>query len=411
MPLSKAEVSGLFNMTPEGALRYLELKGLNIRVDPAAMSGADHAYAFGFANLTRLDIAQDLVNGLRESLKNGQTVTWYQNNLAPILKKKGWWGTEENIDLNTGEITHKQLGNPARLATIFRTTTQGAYNAERYQTMLANAKNRPYWRYVAVMDAKTRPSHARLHNKVFHYLDPIWQFIFPPNGFNCRCRVEALTEEEVKALGLAISKTEEAVTQQVMTGEDESGKPIYTPVRGVRFTDTDGKPVTFFPDVGFDNNPALQVWKANLDKYDIELARPYVKAGLDGPELAQLVSRASAAESTGDMLAGAVLSPADASAFSIKGRTAWLTEHNLAQQLKAKTLPPVNELPRVQGVIESPTVVVSDSSGLLLFSERPDGDWYQVSLDDNQVITQFMVVNEAALSDVMKRGKVLKDGR
>ncbi|HDH0770511.1 TPA: minor capsid protein, partial [Klebsiella pneumoniae] len=187
----------LFGMKPEAALRYLENKGLRIRTDADAMQAVDHAHAFGFANLARLDIAQDLVNGLREGLAAGQTPEWFVKNLEPVLRKKGWWGSEEHVNTDTGEITTRQLGNPARLSTIYRTNTQAAYMSARHESMLANAENRPYWRYVAVMDAKTRPSHARLHNRVFHYLDPIWQYIFPPNGFNCRCRAEALTERDV----------------------------------------------------------------------------------------------------------------------------------------------------------------------------------------------------------------------
>ncbi|STU35535.1 Uncharacterised protein [Klebsiella pneumoniae] len=82
MPISKAEISALFGMKPEAALRYLENKGLRIRTDADAMQAVDHAHAFGFANLARLDIAQDLVNGLREGLAAGQTPEWFVKNLA-----------------------------------------------------------------------------------------------------------------------------------------------------------------------------------------------------------------------------------------------------------------------------------------------------------------------------------------
>ncbi|USQ51754.1 phage minor head protein [Serratia marcescens] len=133
------------------------------------------------------------------------------------------------------------------------------------------------------MDAKTRPSHARLHNRVFHYLDPIWQYIFPPNGFNCRCRAEALTEQEVKQRGYVISRTDSEVVQQVMTGEDENGRPIFTPVNGVRFSGPDGQAVTFFPDVGFDINPGKEVWKANLGQVRCGAVAPLCQRGIGRP--------------------------------------------------------------------------------------------------------------------------------
>ncbi|MEG0202878.1 MAG: phage minor head protein [Citrobacter sp.] len=410
MALTEGEISALFTMAPDAALRWLNNKGLRIRGDAESMGATDHAHAFGFANLARLDIAQDIVNGLRDALANGQTVRQFQDALTPLLKKKGWWGTDEKIDLTTGEITQRQMGNPARLSTIFRTELQGAYAAGRYESMLANAANRPYWRYVAVMDMRTRPAHARLHNRIFHYLDPIWKFIFPPNGFNCRCRVEALTEAEVTALGLVISKTDSEITQQVMTDLDDAGNPVFTPVNGVRFTAPDGQVVSFFPDVGFDRNSAREVWRANLDRYDTELARPYVAAGLAGPELGEMLKAARAGEQNGEQLAAAVLTPADATAFSLKSRTAWLTEHQLAQQLRRTTLPSADELPMVQHVIESAVVVTRDDNTVMFFSPREAGGWYAVTLDAAQRVSQFITVADNALSGLLI-GNILRDLR
>lgn len=411
MPVTKDEISALFGMKPEAALRYLENKGLRIRTDPDAMLSADHAHSFGFANLTRLDIAQDLVNGLREGLASGQTPEWFVKNLEPVLRKKGWWGTEEKIDTETGEITRRQMGNPARLNTIYRTNTQAAYMSARHESMLANAVNRPYWRYVAVMDARTRPSHARLHNRVFHYLDPIWKFIFPPNGFNCRCRAEALTEQEVINYGYIISRTDSEVVQQVMTGEDENGQPVFTPVNGVRFSGPDGVPVTFFPDVGFDVNPGREVWKANLDKYDVELSRPYVAAGLAGPELKQMLDSAAQSTRSGEILAAGVLDADEMAALGTSGRTAWLAEHQLAAQASAGNLPAQAQWAGVQTVIESSTVAVRADMQLLLFSQLDEGQWWQVVLNGGLVVQRFMPVDEKTLIAAMRDGDVLKDAR
>lgn len=410
MPVTKEEVSALFGMKPEAALRYLENKGLRIRTDPDAMQAQDHAHSFGFANLTRLDIAQDLVNGLREGMAQGQTPEWFVKNLEPVLRKKGWWGTEEKIDTETGEITRRQMGSAARLNTIYRTNTQAAYMSARHEAMLRNAKSRPYWRYVAVMDARTRPSHARLHNRVFHYLDPIWKFIFPPNGFNCRCRAEALTEQEVIEFGYVISHTDSEVVQQVMTGEDDNGRPVFTPVNGVRFSGPDGVQVTFFPDVGFDINPGQEVWKANLDKYDVELSRPYVSAGLSGPELKQMLASAGGESRSGEILAAGVLDAGDMTALGTSGRTAWLAEHQLAAQASAGTLPTQAHWAGVQSVIESPTVAVRTDALLQLF-RRLDGEWWQAVLDNDLVVQRFISVSEETVLAAMRSGNVLKDAR
>ncbi|MBN0210460.1 minor capsid protein, partial [Pseudomonas aeruginosa] len=112
--------------------------------------------------------------------------------LRPTLEAKGWWGRQVVVAPDGGaEVA--QLGSPRRLDTIYQTNMQSAYMAGRYAAAYEARETHPYWMYVAVMDGVTRPSHAALHGKVFRWDDPIWQHITPPNGYNCRCRIVALT--------------------------------------------------------------------------------------------------------------------------------------------------------------------------------------------------------------------------
>src|SRR5690625_6100252 len=70
------------------------------------------------------------------------------------------------------------------------------------------------------MDSRTRPSHAALHEKVFPHDDPIWEHIYPPNGFNCRCRVRTLSEDRLKEEGLSADSSKGQLRQEMVEAGD-----------------------------------------------------------------------------------------------------------------------------------------------------------------------------------------------
>ncbi|MBZ7976910.1 phage head morphogenesis protein [Campylobacter sp. RM12637] len=89
------------------------------------------------------------------------------------------------------------------LKTIFNTNMRQAYAMSRYETQLKGDK--PYLRYVAVGDYKTRPEHQALHNTVLPVDDPAWaESLYPPKGFNCRCKVQSVSEEEAQKYGVGL---------------------------------------------------------------------------------------------------------------------------------------------------------------------------------------------------------------
>ena len=188
----RIDLAYCMKLPPKEAVAYLTSKGYTISWDWEEVWQDAHAKAFTVAKATRLDILQDIRDAVEKALKEGKTLAWFEKELTPVLKAKGWWGRQENVDKETGEITSVQLGSPWRLQTIYRTNLQTAYMAGRFQEQLANADDRPYWQYVAILDSRTRPSHRAMNGKVFRYDDPLWGSFYPPNGWGCRCRVQAV---------------------------------------------------------------------------------------------------------------------------------------------------------------------------------------------------------------------------
>lgn len=167
--------------------------------------------------------------------------------------KAGWWGRQVRVDAEGGAQVVR-LGSSRRIKTILRTNARTAYAAGRMRRQMENADDRPWWRYTAVLDSVTRDRHRALHGKVLRHDDPAWEAIYPPNGFNCRCRVVALTEEEARAAARLDVTGIEEVEQRV--GVDmRTGEIITRPGTRIAYTDEFGERRHFTPDPGWSYRP------------------------------------------------------------------------------------------------------------------------------------------------------------
>lgn len=253
---SPTELKAIFGLEPKNAVAYLKSKGYAITWNWQEMLDQAHDQAFTVAKAMRLDLLSDIRGALETALQEGQTLKQFIADLQPVLEAQGWWGKQVIVDSQgVGEMI--QLGSPRRLKTIYQTNLQSAYMAGRKAEMEQTTETHPYWMYVAILDGKTRPSHRALNGQVFRHDDPIWSAIFPPNGFNCRCRVVALSEAAVKRRGLKVVSSEGRLfTETVETGIDKRTGEIRTaPVTGIRTTDAAGKAITFRTDPGFNHAP------------------------------------------------------------------------------------------------------------------------------------------------------------
>lgn len=89
---------------------------------------------------------------------------------------------------------------PGRVETIYRTNAQTAYNQGRLEQALEGAEFHPYLVYDAIDDSRTRAEHRALDGLVFHIERDRerWERIYPPNGYNCRCRMRSVTDREAR---------------------------------------------------------------------------------------------------------------------------------------------------------------------------------------------------------------------
>jgi SPP1 gp7 family putative phage head morphogenesis protein len=228
-------VAEAIGLPPEQAIAHFQALGYEITWDWREQAAAAERQAFTVAKVARMDVLQDIKGMVQKSLDEGITFQDFQKELAPKLFAKGWWGRRQVIGPEGIETV--QLGSPHRLETIYRTNMQSAYMAGRRVAQEESADERPYLQYIAVADQSTRPEHLAMNGKIFHINDPIWDEWTPSNGYNCRCRTRALTEEQMERKG-GVAKAPEIQ-----------------------------------PDKGFRTNPAHEDWTPDMRTYSPEIRR------------------------------------------------------------------------------------------------------------------------------------------
>ena len=244
-------------LPPREAIEYFGAKGFRSSHDWREVWQDAHARAFTVAKMARFDLLASTRQRIDAKLRSGATLRDVERDLEQMFRAEGWWGKQIVSD-DAGAAEVVQLGSPWRIRTIVRTNVAAAYNAGRYRRQVALRDERPYWQYLAVRDAASRPSHAAMHGKVFRADDPVWDTIYPANGFGCRCRVRALTERQVRRRGLTvIGDARSADVLQEVGVDKRTGEPITRPGTRIEWTDSHGRPRKWQPDPGWSHNPGL----------------------------------------------------------------------------------------------------------------------------------------------------------
>ena len=240
--MKPVDLNYAIGLAPQKAIEYFKSKGYAFSWDWHDVWQEAHNKAFTVAKAMRMDVLQDIHDAVQNSITSGQTFEQFKKNLTPKLQAKGWWGRKlvgsTGPTGKTEGATEVQLGSPWRLKTIYNTNMQTSYMAGKYREMKANVDVRPYWQYIAVMDSRTRPTHAALNGKVFMHDDPFWKSHFPPNGFNCRCRPRNLSASGLKRSGAQVESSQGlmSTTYEPLTQDSNELVPVTTyhdPVTGM----------------------------------------------------------------------------------------------------------------------------------------------------------------------------------
>jgi len=169
-----------FKLPPERALEWLKRRGKNLKIsiDWDELDAEAHNKAFTVAKVMSADILQLIYDYVEKAKSEGMTLSKFQTMLLPRLEEAGWTGV-----------------TPSRLKVIYDTNMQMAYSQGKYHQQKLISHIYPYWKYTQIQRPTKRHNHSLLHNKVFRHDDPIWDLIYPPSGFGCKCSVTPIKDD------------------------------------------------------------------------------------------------------------------------------------------------------------------------------------------------------------------------
>lgn len=369
-----------FGLPFEEAIGHFQAKGMKISPDSwRDVWQQAHARSFTVARVTAMDVLADIRGEVQKALDAGVSLDEFKQQLRPILEKKGWFvpSGEKAIERLPDGTTRKRL-TPWRLDTIYRTNLQTAYSTGRYRQLMEVADDRPYWQYKAVMDSRTRATHAAMNNKVYEQSHPIWNTWYPPNGFNCRCYVKAFTTKDLDRRGLKAS------TRGVDIQPDEGWR--YSP----------GK-------AGLDAG-----WQPEIEKYSPELAREYVREAVSS----NLFSRFMEGGSQIDFPV-AIMDAVYRIKIKAKTKTVYFSPGSLAKNLASHPDLVIDDYRRVQEVIEQAQTIIQDGDRTLVFLKMDGKIFHAVvkSTDSGKKLfmTSYRLTNIGDVQRAKQRGIVIKD--
>lgn len=182
-------------LIPRQALEYIRNKKLRPAFSYKDVWNEEHATAFTVAKAMQLDVLSDIKGAVEKAIENGTTFEQFKKELKPTLMQKGWWGKKKMTDPLTGETIAAQLGSDRRLKTIYSTNLRSAYQKGQYDRTMESDLH-PYLMYRIGPSLRHREQHVRWNNLIRPKDDPIWNYIFPPNGYGCKATPSQLPKRE-----------------------------------------------------------------------------------------------------------------------------------------------------------------------------------------------------------------------
>jgi SPP1 gp7 family putative phage head morphogenesis protein len=179
------------NKKPEQAIAFLRGKDPMPIEAYRQLDAAGKAHAFSTAILEQDYMIAEFQKAVTDALESGQSFAEFKSYIDT--------GFMENSGIVVDPL------KAYHLQTVYRTNLQSAYLAGQWGSIEELSDVFTHLQYSAILDERTRPDHAAQDGKVYPTNHAFWNDWYPSNGYNCRCGVIELMDNELS--GLKVSNT------------------------------------------------------------------------------------------------------------------------------------------------------------------------------------------------------------
>lgn len=187
------------------AEQHFGQKSIITSAEFANFKAYQHALAFTVAGIADKDMLSEIHKAVKGAIDNGTSFNDFKKSLRPFLIAKGYLaptlGDDEQVNKELLKSYEKNLNK--RLKIIYDTNKATAYAGGQWERLQRTKRTFPYLQYCPSLSTNKRDEHKAYYGIVRHIDDPIWQSIFPPNGFGCKCYVKPLTADEARKIGIS----------------------------------------------------------------------------------------------------------------------------------------------------------------------------------------------------------------
>ncbi len=337
-----------------------------------------HAKGFMVAGATKADLVADLRNAVDKAIAKGTTLAEFRKDFSSIVEKHGW--------------AYKG-GKNWRTRIIYKTNLRTAYHAGRYKQMKDPDVTalRPYWQYRHGRSVNPREQHLGWDGMVLPHDDPIWDIIYPPNGWGCSCSVRTLSKRELNRMGK--TEPDKAPELEYREWTDRDGKTHQVP-KGI--------------DPGWDYNVGKaqeRSYKILADKFETlpqDIAKTWHKECMAGPVFQRFFDGKIKGE-----LPVAVLSESEKQALGTNTQTVWLSRTTLAEHKIKHPDIGIDDYRLIPELLESGEVYQQGDNRLVYLMKK--NRLYRAALKrtkdgrENYYLTLFETTEEKAQKEVREK--------